>query len=95
LRPHANGRTIVLQARDDHHMLRELDHRTNDRLSVWLLWHTTEDRLIVAVAEETTGVRFQIDVRNGERALDVFHHPYAYAAWRGIDTRSNGAYLAA
>jgi hypothetical protein len=47
------------------------------------------------VAEEGTGARFQIDVRHGERALDVFHHPYAYAAWRGIDTRSNVAYLAA
>ena len=68
--------------------LRELDHRSNDRLDVWLLWCESDDRVLVAVADEKTGERFWIEVRAGERALDVFHHPYAYAAWRGIDTRS-------
>jgi hypothetical protein len=68
--------------------LRELDHRTHDRIDVWLLWRERDDRLIVAVADERTGERFRIELRDGERALDVFHHPYAYAAWRGIDTRS-------
>jgi hypothetical protein len=69
-------------------VVRELDHRATSRLEVWLLWHVREDRLIVAVAEDRTGARFTIDVRDGDRALDVFHHPYAYAAQRGIDTRS-------
>ena len=32
-------------------------------------------------------VRLLWDERDDERALDVFHHPYAYARWRGIDTR--------
>ena len=32
----------------------------------------------------TTAEAFQIEVRAGERALDVFHHPYAYAAWHGV-----------
>ena len=31
---------------------------------------------------------FTVEVRDGERALDVFHHPYAYAALRGIETRT-------
>ena len=69
-------------------LLRELDHRTSDRIDVWLLWRERDDRLIVAVINERTGERFRIELRGGERALDVFHHPYAYAAWRGIDTRS-------
>jgi hypothetical protein len=69
-------------------LLRELDHRTNDRLDVWLLWRKRDDRVVVAVVNESTGERFRIDVRDGERALDVFHHPYAYAGWRGIDTHS-------
>jgi hypothetical protein len=68
--------------------LRELDHRSNDRLDVWLLWREWDDQVLVAVADDKTGERFRIEVRAGERALDVFHHPYAYAAWRGIDTRS-------
>jgi hypothetical protein len=69
-------------------LLRELDHRTTDRIDVWLLWRERDDRVIVAVADERTGARFRIELCDGERALDVFHHPYAYAAWRGIDTRS-------
>jgi hypothetical protein len=69
-------------------LLRELDHRTSDRIDVWLLWRKCDDRVLVAVADERTGARFSIEVRDGERALDVFHHPYAYAESRGIDTRS-------
>jgi hypothetical protein len=29
-----------------------------------------------------TGDAFSVEVRDDERALDVFHHPYAYAATR-------------
>ena len=67
---------------------RELDHRTADRIDVWLLWRERDDRVIVTVSDQNTGEGFQIEVRDGERALDVFHHPYAYAASRGIDTRA-------
>ena len=75
--------------------LRELDHRHSDRIDVHLLWRESDDTVLVAVADEKTGDRFTIEVRDGERALDVFHHPYAYAAWRGIDTRSDGVEVAA
>ena len=67
---------------------RELDHRTADRIDVWLLWRERDDRVLVAVLDGNTGEGFRIEVRDGERALDVFHHPYAYANRRGIDTRS-------
>jgi hypothetical protein len=68
--------------------LRELDHRTNNRVDVWLLWREHDDQLVVAVAEGNTGDCFSIEIRDGERALDVFRHPYAYAAWRGVETRA-------
>jgi hypothetical protein len=68
--------------------LYELDHRSNDRIDVWLLWRERDNRVLVAVADDKTGERFEIELRDGEHALDVFHHPYAYAAWRGIDTQS-------
>jgi hypothetical protein len=65
-------------------LLRELDHRTSDQIDVWLLWRERGDQVVVAVINEKTGERFGIEVRDGERALDVFHHPYAYADRRGI-----------
>jgi hypothetical protein len=65
---------------------RELDHRYSDRMAVSLLWDERDDRVTVVVADHKTGACFEIDVRDGERALDVFHHPFAYAALRGIDT---------
>jgi hypothetical protein len=34
----------------------------------------------VAVTDAKTGEAFALPVRDGERALDVFHHPYVYAA---------------
>ncbi len=68
--------------------LRELDHRTSDGIDVWLLWREQDNRVVVAVTDEKTGDRFMIEVPEGERVLDVFEHPYAYAAYFGIDTRS-------
>jgi hypothetical protein len=68
--------------------LRELDHRIADRTDVWLLWRERDDRVLVAVANHNTGERFRIEVRDDERALDVFLDPYAHAARRGIDTAS-------
>jgi hypothetical protein len=59
---------------------RELDHRSNDRIDVRLLWRERDDRVIVTVADGKTGERFTVDVTEGESAFDVFHHPFAYAA---------------
>jgi hypothetical protein len=65
--------------------LRELDHRTSDRIDVWLLWREHDNKVLVSVADEKTGDQFTIEVRDGDRPLDVFNHPYAYAAWQGIE----------
>jgi len=70
--------------------LRELDHRTNDRIDVWLLWREHDNQVLVSVADEKTGDMFTIEVREDERPLDVFQHPYAYAAFHGIDVSSGG-----
>jgi hypothetical protein len=68
-------------------LLRELDHRTGDCIDVWLLWRQDDDQVVVAVADDKTGARFKVEVREDERPLDVFHHPYAYAALHGIGLR--------
>jgi hypothetical protein len=40
----------------------------------------------VSVLDTKAGDAFSVEVREGERPLDVFHHPYAYASQRGIVT---------
>ena len=62
-------------------MTRELDSRTSDGIHVRLLWNPDEG-VSVAVNDTKTGEAFELPVRNDQRALDVFHHPYAYAAVR-------------
>jgi hypothetical protein len=66
---------------------RELDHRSFDAISVTLAWDTVTDRAVVTVADARTDDAFEIEVRSDERALDVFRHPYAYAAHRRSGTQ--------
>ena len=61
------------------HTPRELDRRTGDGIEVRLLWCQTDGHVTVAVTDTKTGEAFELSVREGD-ALDVFHHPYAYAA---------------
>jgi len=63
-------------------VIRELDRRQSDGIDVRLLWHQTDDHLVVAVFDAKTGHGFQVRAAP-HRALEVFHHPYAYAASEG------------
>jgi hypothetical protein len=65
---------------------RELDSRISDGIHVRLLWHTDSGRVSITVDDAKTGEAFELAVREGERALDVYHHPYAYAAQRRTDS---------
>ena len=62
--------------------IRELAHRRNDGLDIRLLWDPATDRVSVSLQDGKTGEGFEVEVGAGERALDVFHHPFAYAAVR-------------
>jgi hypothetical protein len=64
--------------------IRELESRVNDGIHVRLLWCTRERRVSVAVNDTKSGEAFSLQVGDDERALDVFHHPYAYAALHGV-----------
>ena len=57
----------------------ELDYRESGWIEVSLLWDRDTDELIVAVRDKATDESFEIRVENNAHALDVFHHPYAYA----------------
>ncbi|MEA2147103.1 MAG: hypothetical protein QOG59_2690 [Solirubrobacteraceae bacterium] len=65
--------------------LRELHSRHHHGIKVDLLWCERDGQVLVAVTDTKTGAAFSVPVRDGERALEVFHHPYAYAASHGVD----------
>jgi hypothetical protein len=65
-------------------MPRELAHRTSDGLEVWLLWTKADGRLFVLVHDGRQGSSFELEV-DASSALDAFDHPYAYAAFRGVE----------
>ncbi|MBV9415856.1 MAG: hypothetical protein JO363_12820, partial [Solirubrobacterales bacterium] len=49
-------------------------------------WHPEDDHISVAVNDTKTGETFELPVGDGQPALDVFQHPYAYATMRQRDT---------
>lgn len=65
--------------------MRELHSRSADGIHVRLLWGSDNGRVLVAVADAKNDETFTVDVRDGDRALDVFNHPFAYAGWRCPD----------
>ena len=64
---------------------RELDHREADGVDVALLWYPSNDVVSVQVVDAKAGESFELVLGEGDRPLDVFHHPYAYATMRGLD----------
>ena len=62
---------------------RELAHRVNDGVEIVLFWNEATDDLTVYVSDERSRAYFELAARR-DQALDVFYHPYAYAASMGI-----------
>jgi hypothetical protein len=63
---------------------RELAYRSNDGVDVTLFWHEPTDLLSVLVFDGKTAGAFELVV-DAREALDAFYHPYAYAAFRGLE----------
>ncbi len=66
-----------------HQPYRELAHRTNDGVEVVLFWHQISNELTVSVSDQRSGAYLEL-AAEPDHALDVFNHPYAYAAFRGL-----------
>ena len=64
-------------------MREELAARSSDGVEVALLWDRGTDTLAVVVIDAKSGDLFELDVESAE-AMDVFNHPYAHAAQRGV-----------
>ena len=57
---------------------RELARRSSAGVDVTLYWHPKLDELTVSVRDERRDAYFEIRPHR-YLALDVYHHPYAYA----------------
>ena len=63
----------------------ELASRENNGITVRLLWSRASGLVTVAVADAANDDYFELVLDEHERALDVFHHPFAHAAARGLE----------
>ena len=64
-----------------------LAKRENAGIQVTLLWAQDSNAVAVLVRDEGNDDQFELSVEPGANAFDTFEHPYAYAAWRGVDYR--------
>jgi hypothetical protein len=66
----------------------ELADRESNGVSVRLFWCRSTDLVTVTVSDATNGDYFELVLEKHERPMDVFNHPYAHAAARGLEFRS-------
>ena len=71
----------------------ELMSRESNSITVRLLWSRATNLVTVAVADAASDDYFELVLDDHDRALDVFHHPFAHAAARGIEFRTGGPEL--
>ena len=67
----------------------ELASRETNGITVRLLWSRSTNLVTVAVDDAANGDYFELVLDGHDRALDVFHHPFAHAAARGIEFRTD------
>ena len=63
----------------------ELAGRSGDGLEVRLLWCRRTNTASVVVRDERLQDWFELVIELGVNPMDVFEHPYAHAAWRGVE----------
>lgn len=74
--------------------MRELDGRVSDGLHIRLWWDPEASLVWVSVLDTRGGGAFCIEVKKGQRALDVFNHPFAYVPREHVEA-GNGRRAAA
>ena len=66
----------------------ELASRETNGITVRLLWSRSTNLVTVAVDDAANDDYFELVLDDDERAMDVFDHPFAHAAARGIEFRT-------
>jgi hypothetical protein len=67
----------------------ELASRESNGVIVRLFWSRSTNLVTVAVADAANDDYFELVLDEHERALDVFYHPFAHAAARGLELRTD------
>ena len=66
----------------------ELMSRESNGITVRLLWSRATNLVTVAVADAASDDYFELVLDEHEPALEVFNHPFAHAAARGLEFRA-------
>ncbi len=74
-----------MSERTDNTWRTELASRESNGITVSLFWTRSTNLVTVAVADAANDEYFELVLDEGEPALDVFNHPFAHAAARGLD----------
>jgi hypothetical protein len=64
---------------------RELAHRASNGIDVSLFWDKVGDTLTLEIYDSKTDEFFQLEIPR-DRALDAFHHPFAYVTDSSAET---------
>jgi len=73
----------------DHISRTELASRETNGITVRLLWSRSTNLVTIAVDDAPNDDYFELVLDDDEPALEVFHHPFAHAAARGIEFRTS------
>lgn len=73
---------------DNHKPRVVLASRKNAGIRVTLFWAAVTNTIAVLVRDASTDEQFELLVEPDANPIDVYEHPYEYAAWRGIDYRT-------
>jgi hypothetical protein len=63
----------------------ELASRESNGVAVTLFWSRSTNLVTIAVADAASDDYFELVLDEHESPLDVFHHPFAHAAARGLE----------
>jgi hypothetical protein len=69
----------------------ELMSRESNGITVRLLWSGATNLVTVAVVDAASDDYFELVLDEHEPALEVFNHPFAHAAARGLEFRTRRA----
>lgn len=72
-----------------------LASRRNAGIRVTLVWAPDTNAAAVLVRDDSTDDEFELVLESEDNPIDVYEHPYAYAAWRGIDYQTSDLQQAA
>ena len=73
------------------HTPKMLVSRQSGTTEIALFWSKRKHRAAVAVDDEATGDHFELEINPENDPLDLYNHPYTYAAVRHVRVNARAA----